>query len=427
MRTAEARSIAIKPDADLGESLQTLARIAAVAIICLGFVRLAPAISFTQIHNDFSHYYIGGMLFAGGYNVYTTGIEPFCEQLNVPYDPTIPYAAHPPLILAWFSLFSLLPIKVAYGVWLACQLSCAAGFAELTRRILKFRWDSAFWLFIIGIALNTLSFRLLFYHSQIQLAVGAIIYATILADQNQRSKLACCLITIAAAIKIYPVVLAPWFFFRHLNNWRDASLRVAAMAVTSLICLAIPTFAVWLDFVELGVPSLAEHATKWCNYSIHNLVHFLARVSGDPAANAGALSPKLLATIAAVASIVAAYGLAFSMRRVPIAAVSVLLCVTMFSGIITWSHYLTVLLLPLALLAKHAAEQNNYSLQAATLATGLLMLTPKLDFAIFESVGWSYLRVITHFYPLYTAIAIVALLWILRNRIALDAPKHSQN
>lgn len=427
MRTAQARSIAIEPDAGASVSLQALARIVAVALICLGFIRLAPTISFTEIHNDFSHYYIGGMLFANGYNVYTTGIEPFCQELSVPYDPTIPYAAHPPLVLAWFSLFAMLPMQAAYALWLVCQLACAAGFAELTRRIMGFRWDSVLWLCIVGIALNTLSFRLLFYHSQIQLAVGAIIYATILADQNHRSKLACCLITVAAAIKIYPVVLAPWFFFRHLSSWRDGSFRVVAMAATSLVCLAIPTFGVWQDFVELGVPSLAENATKWCNYSIQNFAHFLARVSTQPETQASTLLPKLLATSAAVASILAAYGLAISMRRVPVAAVSALLCVTMFAGIITWSHYATVLLLPLALLAGHAVGQKNYTLQAATLCIGMLMLTPKLDFAIFESVGWSYLRVISHFYPLYAAIAIVALLWTQRDRMSTGGQRRCSN
>lgn len=394
------------------ESLAAIGRLFAVAVIAVSIVRLAPAISFDQIHNDFSHYYIGGWLLANDLNVYTTSIEPYCARWGVEYDPTIPYAAHPPLILAWFSLFSVLPMKVAYCLWLACQFACVAGFVELTRRILKYRWNEPFWLLILGVYFNSLSFQLLFYYSQIQLAVGVLIYAAIYSDQNQRRRLACGLITVASAVKIYPVVLAPWFFFRQLRSLRDAAQRIGIMAITSAGCLALPGLGIWRDFVSLGVPTLAVNATKWCNYSLQNLVGMLSKaqaiaigISPD-----SIQAPKTVASLVAVLAVVVCYALAYKMRSRAIAAVSVLLCVTMFAGIITWSHYLTVLLLPLALLFKSARDAKQLPMQVASLGLGILLLTPKIDFAIFESFQWNSLRILAHFYPLYIAIAVVVLL-----------------
>ncbi len=391
------------------ESLAFIGRVFAFAVIALAIVRLAPAISFDQIHNDFSHYYIGGWLLANGLNVYTTPLEMYCAQMGVEYDATIPYAAHPPLILAWFSLFSVFPIKIAYGLWLACQLACAACFVEITRRILNYNWNDALWLLIVGAYCNSLSFQLLFYYSQVQLAVGILIYAAIYADTKQRHAVACGLITIASAVKIYPVVLAPWFFFRKLNNVRDATVRVSVMALASAGCLLTPGLGTWRDFVVLGVPTLADNATKWCNYSLQNLVFMLSKA--QQLASGIVLGeiepPKAFAGIVAAIAVAACYLVAFKARRKPILAISVLLCVMMFGGIITWSHYLTVLLLPLALLIKEARGANNLPTQVIALCLSILLLTPKLDFGIFEAFQWNSLRILAHFYPLYVAAALI--------------------
>lgn len=394
------------------ESLTAIGRVLAFAVIALAIVRLAPAISFDQIHNDFSHYYIGGWLLANGQNVYTTSLEPYCAQMGIAYDATIPHAAHPPLILAWFSLFSVFPMKIAYGLWLACQLACAVGFVEITRRILSFRWADPFWILIVGAYCNSLSFQLLFYYSQVQLAVGILIYAAIFADQKQRHTAACCLIAVASAVKIYPVILAPWFFFRKLSSFRDAATRVGAMALTSAGCLALPGLGTWRDFVVLGVPTLADNATKWCNYSLQNLVCMLSKAQqvGSGIALGEIETPKTTASILAAIAVAACYVVAFKIRRQPTAAISVLLCVMMFGGIITWSHYLTVLLLPLALLLKTARCANNIPAQITVLCLSVLLLTPKIDFGFFEAFQWSNLRILAHFYPLYVAAAVVALL-----------------
>ena len=104
------------------------------------------------------------------------------------------------------------------------------------------------------------------------------------------------------------------------------------------------------------------------------------------------------------------YLVALKNRRQPLVAISLLLCVTMYCGIITWSHYLTVLLLPLALLFKTAREAKNTPAQVIALCLGILILTPKIDFAFFEAFQWNNLRILAHFYPLYIAAAVVALL-----------------
>jgi hypothetical protein len=255
---------------------------------------------------------------------------------------------------------------------------------------------------------------MLIYYSQVQLIVASGLYLAFWLGQQKRHHWACAAITLVSAFKIYPVILAPWIFFRGLVGWKDAAGRLTAMACTSIACLSLPGLHTWLDFVFHGVPALTNNAEKWCNYSIQNFWPMLGRTV--PAIEDIA---SLLAPMTGMLALVLAYVLAYRLRRSPLHSFSIVLVATMFCGVITWSHYLTVLLLPIGcvllgndILQNGCADREGMFKQwpvFVTVAAVLAIMMPKIDCLILD-LQPSTLRLFVHFYPLYAAIILCGLL-----------------
>ena len=390
---------------------QRLLQLAAIVIIALGLIRLFPAIDSVAIHNDFSHYYVGGSLYMAGESAYRTKLEPLMAESNLTYDPTIPYAAHPPLLLMLFGTLSVLPIQLAYWTWLLIQVVVAIACLELIRRIVRLSWDDFRWLMLVGIFVNSISFQMLIYYSQVQLVVACLLYGAFLAGSKQRHNLACAVITLASALKIYPVFAAPWIFFRGLSSWRDALGRLTAMAATSVLCLATPGLGTWFDFVINGVPTLATNATKWCNFSFQNLWSMLLRIHPEATENWAWIGPTV-----AVLALATAYLFSVCSRQRPLISYCLVLIATICCGVITWSHYLTVLWLPLAALLLVDSNSNGYNHRnLLTAICAIAVLMPKLDCYLLDT-QFTYWRIGLHFYPLFAAIALGCILYTRTNR-----------
>lgn len=384
----------------------TLRRCAAVTVLILGAIRLIPAFSFTEFHNDFAHYYLGGSLFGSGLNPYTEPLEPHCLQMGVRYDPTIPFAAHPPLILLLFSGIAPLAPGLAYGVWLLVQIACLLGCCELTRRILKLRWDAPGWLFCVGIFVNTISVQMLFYYSQIQLVVGLICYGALVAKLRGKPVVACGLITLAAALKLYPAVLLPWFLFSGIKRPKDVLLRGIGIGAIGSFCLILPGLQTWFDFVTLGIPALSGNAIKWTNYSIQNLV----LMSLNTPSFQNFPYAKLVASLGSLMIIGLCYTCIATQRLNTKTAFSLLLIAATVGGVITWSHYFVILLLPIAVLWQDSRHDSvTWPRRLAAYASGLVLLMPQVDMLILDSSNHLG-RIFLHFYPLAASGFLAALL-----------------
>lgn len=387
-------------------------RVVAYGLLALAVLRLVPLVSWTNFHNDFSHYYLGGWMLASGLNPYTEPLEFHCDRLGISPDPTIPYAAHPPLILLLFSQLSNLSPPIAYGVWLIVQLACLLGFLEVTRRILDQRWDSHAWLLIAAVFANSICVQKLFYYSQVQILVGLMAYLALWAHLQRRHAWACGLITLAAAFKIYPVVLLPWFFLAGIRSSSDVARRTAAVLGMGSACMTLPGITTWIDFLVIGVPRLSDHAVKWTNYSVQNFIFLLGRTApGESLAELFGDRTKLIAALASLALIGLTYLSLFVRRTDPRTAFCMLVIAAAVGGVIAWAHYLTLLFLPVALLWQNTAHRSKAGWYAPACIVGLLIWMPQLDFLVLESKG-SVGRVLLHFYPLFAAV--VASMGLLR-------------
>lgn len=373
-------------------------------MVAIGIGRMLSQVSFTDFSNDFSHYYIGATIYADGGSPYTEHLAEYCQQYNVPFDPVIPYAAHPPLIQWWFAQLTVFNMPVAFGIWLVIQLLWLAACIEVTRKLTDFTWDDATWLVIVGVFLNSTAVQSLIFYAQVQMVIGLGAYLALQSHLKGRSALACALITMISAFKIYPVVLAPWFLFAGAKKASDLVPRLAAMAGASVFCLTLPGFQTWIDFATLGVPTLADNATIWRNYSIQNFVAFAI---GD-LDRTGAWT-KTLCSASSFGLIGVAYATTYWKKLAAREAFCLILVASTIGGIIAWSHYMTLMLLPVCIMARHVLNQDSRAFRYLAIAAGLMIWSPKLDetFLSHQDQLW---RVMLHFYPLAGIAIMVGLL-----------------
>ena len=395
-------SIALQPARRIAAN-PTLVRVLALGLLCLGGIRLLSSISFEIFHNDFSHYYIGGTLLAEGLNAYREPLREHSQAFGVAYDPRIPYAAHPPLILSCFSLLSRFPMPAAYGLWLMCQLAALLGSIEIARRIVGFSWRDNLWLAGIAVFVSSTCVESLIYYSQVQMIVALPILLAVLASIRGRKAWACALITLASAIKIYPVVLAPWFFLRGPATWSESLRRFAAGGAMALLCIVIPGPQAWIDFATLAVPELNKHAMQWGNYSLQNFVMLVAHtIYADTVLDWALTSFSFLASLPSLMAVAVGYLLAYRLKMDNVAAIALLVIAAATTGIICWSHYFTLLLLPLAVLWRYAIGSSSSRYQIAAMAVTLVVANPQLDLLVWGAVD-SNLRFLLHFSPLLAA------------------------
>lgn len=392
-----------------------LIRICVMVIIAIGFGRMLMQVSFTDFSNDFSHYYIGAKIYADGGSPYTEHLAAYCEQYDVPFDPVIPYAAHPPLIQWWFSQLTVFSMPVAFGIWLVVQLALLAACIEVSRRLTRFKWRDAAWLILVGVFLNSTAVQSLIFYAQVQMLIGLGAYLALYSHLKGRSAIACALITMISAFKIYPVVLAPWFLFAGVKKSKDLIPRLVAMAGASVFCLTLPGFQTWIDFATLGVPTLADNATIWRNYSIQNFVAFAI---GD--FDRTAAWTKTLCSASSIGLIGAAYATTYWRKLQSHEAFCLILIASTIGGIIAWSHYMTLMFLPVCVLARHVASHHSTGFRYLAIAAAVMIWSPKLDetFLPHQDHLW---RVMLHFYPLMGIAILVGLLLLAAKTVGLRA------
>lgn len=382
-------------------------RFVAVLLIAIGCLRLVPLLAESGYHNDFGHYYLGGWMLSTGLNPYTEPLSEHCHLLGTTPDPTIPYAAHPPMLLALFSLLANFSPAIAFGIWVFVQFAVFAAFLEVTRRLLNWRWSDFRWLVVVAVFCNATSVQRLFYYSQVQLLVATVLYLALLANLQRRHLTACGLLTLATAFKIFPVILVPWFFFSGVSKLSDVTRRTLVVCVVGVLCLLCSGVSTWHDFVTTGLPALSNHAVKWTNLSVQNLVSLLSYTSsGDLFRN----HARTLGSVASVCLIGAAYLGVIVRRPPPKISFCVLLSAMTVGGVICWSHYFAMLLLPVALLWRAAPEMKSSLTRITAGVTGTLVLMPQLDSVFIERGGNSIARILLQFYPLFAVIMMGALL-----------------
>lgn len=392
-----------------GAGASATLRMAAYALIVLGIIRLAGSVSQAAWRNDFAHYYLSGQLWLAGENPYVTPLEPLCRQAGLEYDPRISRGGNPPLLTAVLAAVAWMPASAAYMAWASLQWAALGGLLAALRRLLDLGWRDARWLILVGAVLNANCLQRQFYYSQVQVVVAVCLAWALIFHTQQRHSLSCALATFAAAFKIYPAALLPWFVFAAVHGRRDLLGRVAAVAGMSVAVLALTGIDAWRSFAVDGLPVINQSVGgSLTNYSLPAAVNTIAgRFWGWPLPSDVALFARLVGKALATLAVGAAYLVVWRRRLHPAPALGLLTAAMLAASLVCWSHYFVLTIVPIAWLWRSALKLGAPRPSWPLLLAGTLCLWPELDWMLPVDGGTP--RLLLHYYPL-VALGIAATL-----------------
>src|ERR1017187_8709485 len=111
--------------------LQTLV----LGLALFGVVHIVRDLPARARGNDFAHYYITSRLLLTGGDLYSTPLEPEYQRWGFRYTHAIPTATNPPLLVAIFSPFALLPPAMAFWGWVILEILNLGWILVLTWRL----------------------------------------------------------------------------------------------------------------------------------------------------------------------------------------------------------------------------------------------------------------------------------------------------
>jgi len=373
-----------------------LLQMLALGLALFGILHIAHALPARANGNDFAHYYISSRLLLTGADLYSTPLQPEYERLGFRYTHPIPTATNPPLLVAIFAPLALLPPIAAFWTWVILEMFCLGWILMLTWRLSADRLSlPAKWL-ACGVVIASAPVYWHFFFSQCQLLIAAIILLAYWCLRNGRPVSACVAVTTTVWLKLFPVVLLPWFLWRSSREWKTRGKCAGAVLAWSAALVLASGVGNWQQFWTHGMKVVDDWITwqRHFNFTVPSFVKNAAwSLQGfDPQwsalhawANIGAIIGLTL--------IILAYGICWKNKwremGVDLESEFCLMTVVMLAGISeAWGHYYVLLIFPAAMAVARAGRSPT-SVQVVTLGLALVMLnlmgdwrSPWLEFAV---------------------------------------------
>lgn len=387
----------------------------AAALLSIAAVRLVGTLPGAWSRNDFAHYYLSARVLLAGEDPYTASLEPFCERFGFEFDPRIVTGTNPPPLTLLLAGVAWLPPAPAYAVWAMLQLTCLAGLlGALVRRASRGGFHAWRWV-AIGLVLNSTAVWSNLHYSQVQLLVAMLIAAAYFDKRQGRPLQAVAAVAVAAGLKIYPAALLPWFVLSGAGGGREVARRTLVAAAVGLSILVVTGPGEWRSFATNGLATVQNsvHGST-SNYSIQSAAMIVTgAVVGRPLPGAVMFEVAALSRVAAAGTLALAYLLVWRLRLPPRRAIG-LLCVAMIAASpVCWSHYLTLLILPVWLLWEELGGRRWTAASAAVAVLALACLYSELDAPVpLGELGLA--RSLLHFYPLVVMLTLAGLLALWR-------------
>jgi len=357
---------------------QTLCRFGVVKLL-LGFAIVVNVFQILSFHSvrqeqqDFAHYYVTSKLWLDGENIYGVELQPHYEKLGWDeFDEPVDHATNPPPLLALFAPFASLDPPIAHSAWMLAQLLalvCAVWFAwKCVRGTISFDGFSL----LLAIFLFLPFLKVHFYYSQIQLLLMAMIllaqWLSISAYSSEGGSrlngiLGCVVIAIAALIKIYPLVLLPWFVWRSDKKMAGRFTAGLVAATTLVVGVWLTDIGLWRGFFEHGLSTVSTwiKASLEC-FTIGNALHqFGSVLTGDHDTDLFVqVGSTIGISLLGVFYIRLLYRSVESGQKQLNVELALLILLMLFCGGTCWWHYLVFLFFPFQVIASQLKDRRSF-------------------------------------------------------------------
>jgi hypothetical protein len=378
--------------------LQTLA----LCLALFGVVHIVRDLPARARGNDFAHYYITSRLLLTGGDLYSTPLEPEYQRWGFRYTHAIPTATNPPLLVAIFAPFALLPPIEAFWAWAVLEIFSLGWILMLTWRLSANRLSLPVRWLVCGAVIASAPVYWHFFFSQCQLLIAAVILQAYWYLRNGRPVSACVAVTTTVWLKLFPAVLVPWFLWRSSREWNTRWKCAGAVLAWSAVLVLASGLGNWQQFWTHGMKVVDDWITwqRHFNFTVPAFVKNAAwSFQGfDPQwnelhawANVGA--------IIGLALIVLVYGICWKNGRgatgADLESEFCLMSAAMLAGISeAWGHYFVLLVFPAAMAVARVGRKPTLG-RIFTLGIALVMLNLMGDFRS------PWLEFVVSYIPLY--------------------------
>lgn len=333
-----------------------------VAFLGWQIVKVADSRGF---QNDFAHYYVSSKAYLTGQgDVYRVDLGDQYDRLSwKELDEPVFRASNPPGLLILFSLFALLPPNIAFWLWIVVQLACLVAIYCLSKRLLRDRLSDQQFKFVVAAFLALPIVEAHFYYSQVQLLLVVLVLMAF--DQSRRGNhiSACTWICVAALLKVFPVVLLPWFVWNSGRNQSPDSNGNKLLSIRSRAVICSVSFLgagfmllgpqLWLDFFSYASPGISVWAKSFPSYTISS---FFAKIGIVVTGSNSTQLTNILFFVGLGFSLTLVgwlYSRIFREQRDAILEFATLNMMMLLCGTTCWLHYLVFIFFPFAVCASH--------------------------------------------------------------------------
>jgi len=343
-----------------------LFKIAALSLFLVAITKLFLIIPERSKRLDFSHYYVSSRLYLDGRNPYTTELYPLYQRYGFNPIPDINKATNPPLLILGFSIFAIFSPNTAFYLWLLFEVVSLILTLFFIHWILSKRLSSHG--FII-LCLLTISSPVIFFHfkySQIQLSLLALTLAAYILLLHKKPISSCLSIMLAGMIKLYPLVLVPWFVWHNGKNWQGRLKLFLICFAFLAVVIEITGLDMWQGFYQSSPEVFNAFIGYWPgNYTIPSFLKSLIY-------SLYGFKPSLkLSEFVQILGFCCGFIILFITYCVCWLTINYkneryreiefsLLCIAMLAGsLIAWSHYLVFLIFPFTVAFLHTIQKSS--------------------------------------------------------------------
>ena len=231
-----------------------------LALLVLG--RLAWALPSRASKLDFSHYYVSSRPALEGQNPYTCTLEAESRRWGFVGFEQIPRATNPPTLVWLVAAVAWAPPVVAFWAWTTLQVMCLVIVLGLTRWLLHGRLSARGWWFLLAGVVSSPTIYYHFWFSQVQLLLAALVLGGFACLQRGHRAAACALVTTAGLLKLFPLMLLPWFLWRGGEGGRALWRRAGVTIVVGLGVVSATGWGLWRDYFRFAAPILADYTVR---------------------------------------------------------------------------------------------------------------------------------------------------------------------
>jgi hypothetical protein len=323
-------------------------------------------------------------------------LEPEYDRWGFHFNRGIPTATNPPFLVGIFAPFAALPPHAAFWAWTSLEMVCLGYVLLATWQLMSSRLSVPARMVVCGAIVASAPVYWHFFFSQSQLLVAAMILAAYGLQRNGRPAGACLVISTAAWLKMFPVMLLPWFLWRTPANTKIRWKYLGATLVWSIGVVLATGWSSWKQFWDHAIPVLETWVmqARHFNFTVPSFVKNAAwSLHGFQSGWDGLHGWVTVGAVIGLTLIALAYGLCWRTgRRQKDADLELefcLLSVAMLAGITeAWGHYFVILAFPVAVAVARIVQRPTCG-RGVILGISLVMLnvmtswqSPWLEFAV---------------------------------------------